>query len=316
MKKIVDKKFIFGIIIGLILSATTVYAVTCVAASDVSFTSTTGLSSTNVQDAINQVDNKLWKYTSLLDDLRNDDVVIYNYDQDKSSSTYCIYGNESTCTTLNSNPAGVDLPIGTIVSVKNNNSSSRSNFWVISSYQPQSNSYNLLSQDNYKISGIENNYTDTSIFTNKIDEYKKNFDYIFKNNSKVGMFYTVNGNISSYIYSATMGPSYAIDTDDYGYIGYNFFASEPTINIESSSNRFSSHYIQIAEMEDIANLCEGSMVRTSTSHGITSSINTSLSKGMFHYYSCPLFLNDIFNVANLVKFNDYSSYQLSHQWHG
>ena len=52
-------KLIVGVIIGSLLTATTAYAAYCVWAKDVPFTSSTGLSSANVQDAIDELNLKI-----------------------------------------------------------------------------------------------------------------------------------------------------------------------------------------------------------------------------------------------------------------
>lgn len=57
MKKFFEKhfQFIFGIMLGMIFTTTTAYAAYCVWARDVGFESSTGLKSTNVQDAVDEL---------------------------------------------------------------------------------------------------------------------------------------------------------------------------------------------------------------------------------------------------------------------
>lgn len=57
MKKFIIRNylFLFGIIIGMILTTTVAYAAICVWAKDVGFTSSQEISSTNVQDAIDEL---------------------------------------------------------------------------------------------------------------------------------------------------------------------------------------------------------------------------------------------------------------------
>ena len=57
IKKMLKNKLILGIIIGISITSTVVYAA-CLEAKDISFTSSTGLKSTNVEDAIKEVNNK------------------------------------------------------------------------------------------------------------------------------------------------------------------------------------------------------------------------------------------------------------------
>ena len=65
MKKLKDKiinnkKYILGIITGILISRTTVYAATVISAANVSYSNTTSsLSSTNVQEAIDELYNKV-----------------------------------------------------------------------------------------------------------------------------------------------------------------------------------------------------------------------------------------------------------------
>lgn len=59
-KIIKNKKYILGIITGILISGTTVYATTVISAVNVSYSNTTSsLSSTNVQEAIDELYNKV-----------------------------------------------------------------------------------------------------------------------------------------------------------------------------------------------------------------------------------------------------------------
>lgn len=56
-------KIMIGIVIGMVLSLTGVYAAACISAGDVAFGSKTGLSSSNVQDALDELNEKSNKCT-------------------------------------------------------------------------------------------------------------------------------------------------------------------------------------------------------------------------------------------------------------
>ena len=54
-----DYQVFIGMIIGMVITATSAYAAYCVWSKDVGFVSSTGLTSTNVQDAIDELELKV-----------------------------------------------------------------------------------------------------------------------------------------------------------------------------------------------------------------------------------------------------------------
>ncbi|MBO5414852.1 MAG: hypothetical protein J6A17_04410 [Bacilli bacterium] len=103
-------KFILGIIVGLIIAGTSVYAATVIASSSISYDNTSSkLSSTNVKDALDE----LAKNTELKN--RNNIIEGYTY-----NASTCVTGNESTCvkTTCYKTKTAGSCPAGTIIRYK------------------------------------------------------------------------------------------------------------------------------------------------------------------------------------------------------
>ena len=102
-------KFILGIIVGLIIAGTSVYAATVLSSKDISYDNTSsGLNSTNVQAAIDEVYDKTFVKKK---------IIAYTYNETKNSSNYCMTGEEKTCkenTCYESKTAGSCVP-GTII---------------------------------------------------------------------------------------------------------------------------------------------------------------------------------------------------------
>ena len=89
-------KFIFMFILGMIVAGGGVYAATVVSGSTVTYdNSTSGLSSTNVQDAVDELSGKA--DTSSIKTLPN---IIAAYKYSTATATKCTTGNESTCVVL------------------------------------------------------------------------------------------------------------------------------------------------------------------------------------------------------------------------
>ncbi len=108
------KTLIFGIIIGMIIASGGVYAITSIAGSNITYSNTnSGLSSTNVQGAIDELYDKANKTGKFVE--------AYTYSE--SGANKCITGEESTCkeTTCYKTKTANSCPAGTIVKYKVNN---------------------------------------------------------------------------------------------------------------------------------------------------------------------------------------------------
>ncbi len=129
MKKIIKKhyKIILGLVIGILISATVVYASQTVLSSDeVSYnTGTSHGTSNNVQGAIDDLYQKINSYKEYIpnDNLNRNIVKAYKYDENSKSPTYCINGEEDTCfaTSCYENKAKGVCPVGTIIEYMVNN---------------------------------------------------------------------------------------------------------------------------------------------------------------------------------------------------
>ena len=112
LKEIVKNnyKLIIGLIIGIVLSGTGVYAATVINAINVGYSNTTsGLTSTNMQDALDEA----YQNTELKN--RSNIVEAYTY-----NSSTCVTGEEDTCskTTCYKSTTAGSCPAGTIVRYK------------------------------------------------------------------------------------------------------------------------------------------------------------------------------------------------------
>ena len=117
VKKVIrsNYKIFIGVLIGLIISLGGVYAATTIAGSSVTYSNTTtGLSSTTVQGAIDEL------YTK--SDIRNADKFVAAYKYSTATSTKCITGEESTCvkSTCYKTKTSGSCPAGTIIKYKVN----------------------------------------------------------------------------------------------------------------------------------------------------------------------------------------------------
>ena len=117
VKKVIrsNYKIFIGVLIGLIISVGGVYAATTIAGSTVTYSNTTsGLSSTTVQGAIDEL------YTK--SDIRNADKFVAVYKYSTATSTKCITGEESTCvkSTCYKTKTSGSCPAGTIIKYKVN----------------------------------------------------------------------------------------------------------------------------------------------------------------------------------------------------
>ncbi len=87
-------KLIVGIIIGAILAGTTVYAATIISSINVGYSNESSkLVATNVQDAIDEVYDKMTKYI----DTTNLPNIVVAYTYNESGNNKCITGDEKTC---------------------------------------------------------------------------------------------------------------------------------------------------------------------------------------------------------------------------
>ena len=117
MKKI-KKKYIFiiiGILIGLVISVGGVYAAVTITGSNVTYAnSSSGLTSTNVQGAIDELNTKT--------DIRKMSNFVVAYKYSTATSTKCITGEEDTCvkTTCYMTKTSGSCPAGTIIKYKVN----------------------------------------------------------------------------------------------------------------------------------------------------------------------------------------------------
>ena len=117
MKKI-KKKYIFiiiGILIGLVISVGGVYAAVTITGTNVTYSnSSSGLTSTTVQGAIDEL------YTKT--DIRNAENFVAAYKYSTATSTKCITGEESTCvkSTCYKTKTSGSCPAGTIIKYKVN----------------------------------------------------------------------------------------------------------------------------------------------------------------------------------------------------
>ena len=110
-------KILIGVLIGLIISLGGAYAATTIAGSSVTYSnSSSGLSSTTVQGAIDEL------YTKT--DIRKIGNYISAYKYSTATSTKCITGEESTCvkSTCYKTKTSGSCPVGTIIKYKVNDS--------------------------------------------------------------------------------------------------------------------------------------------------------------------------------------------------
>lgn len=117
MKKDIFKLVLFGFVLGLIAGGG-VYAATAILASNVSYSnSSSGLSSTNVQGAIDELYAKAGGSSS-----KSNFVSAYTY-----NSSNCVSGTESTCvkTTCYENKSTGSCPAGTLINYKVNGSTTK-----------------------------------------------------------------------------------------------------------------------------------------------------------------------------------------------
>ena len=94
MKRIIKKnyKIVAGIIIGGIISGVGVYAATTISSSNISYDNkASGLTSTNLKGAIDELNAKAKELKE------GKFVAAYTYNENSSSSTYCVTGEEPTC---------------------------------------------------------------------------------------------------------------------------------------------------------------------------------------------------------------------------
>ena len=117
MKKI-KKKYILiiiGILIGLVISVGGVYAAVTITGSNVTYSnSSSGLTSTTVQGAIDELNNKT--------DIRKMSNFVSVYKYSTATSTKCITGEEDTCvkSTCHKTKTSGSCPAGTIIKYKVN----------------------------------------------------------------------------------------------------------------------------------------------------------------------------------------------------
>ena len=104
-----NKKLLFGVIIGVLLTSTTVYAVQAIATSIAYDNTTSGLQATNVQDALDEL------YTRAKISKRSNFIEAYTY-----NASTCVTGEEDTCvpTTCYKIKSAGACPQGTIIKYK------------------------------------------------------------------------------------------------------------------------------------------------------------------------------------------------------
>lgn len=115
MKKRKFLLVLFGFVLGLLVASSVGYAATTILASNVSYSnSSSGLSSTNVQGAIDELAEKSSSDSNF--------VSAYTY-----NSSSCVTGTESTCvrTRCYENKSAVSCPAGTIINYKVNSSTTK-----------------------------------------------------------------------------------------------------------------------------------------------------------------------------------------------
>ena len=128
MKKI-KKKYIFiiiGILIGLVISVGGVYAAVTITGTNVTYSnSSSGLTSTTVQGAIDELNNKT--------DIRKMSNFVSVYKYSTATSIKCITGEEDTCvkSTCHKTKTSGSCPAGTIIKYKVNDTDIVT-FYVIS----------------------------------------------------------------------------------------------------------------------------------------------------------------------------------------
>ncbi len=90
-------KLIVGIIIGLLIAGTTVYAATIISSINVGYSNENSkLVADNVQDAIDEVYKKASE--SKAPQPKNENIkAMYYYDENKESKDFCVTGDEKTC---------------------------------------------------------------------------------------------------------------------------------------------------------------------------------------------------------------------------
>ncbi|MBO5414973.1 MAG: hypothetical protein J6A17_05045 [Bacilli bacterium] len=116
-------KFILGIIVGLIIAGTGVYAATILTSNQVSYDNTNSkLSSTNVKDALDELSTKAENTNS-----KDNIVIAYTYDE-----STCVTGDETTCkvTKCYKDKTANSCPAGTIIKYRVNSSEMKV-FYVI-----------------------------------------------------------------------------------------------------------------------------------------------------------------------------------------
>ncbi len=108
-------KILIGLILGVIISVVGVYAAVTITGSDVTYSnSSSGLTSTTVQDAIDELNNKT--------DIRKMSNFVSVYKYSTATSTKCITGEEDTCvkSTCHKTKTRGSCPAGTIIKYKVN----------------------------------------------------------------------------------------------------------------------------------------------------------------------------------------------------
>ena len=161
MKKSKNKLYLtLGILLGITLSATGVYAATTILSKDISYDNTSsGLSATNLQDAIDET------YTKAQTNCPNGKVCVDQNENIVAAYTYnsgsCITGEESGCVVTNcyTNSASGSCPAGTII--KYNVSAAETKYFhvlhddgeTITMQQRENTVYNLVWNTDNEMSG-------------------------------------------------------------------------------------------------------------------------------------------------------------------
>lgn len=113
-----NRKFLLGIIVGLLISGITVYATSVLSSSEVSYDNSKSHSSAdNVQGAIEELYRKSSNCTvgscSLVD---SKFIIGYIYNQNQNSENYCVTGDEETCVRTDCYTSSSKIcPVGTII---------------------------------------------------------------------------------------------------------------------------------------------------------------------------------------------------------
>lgn len=113
-----NRKFLLGIIIGILISGITVYATSVLSSSEVSYdNSKSHSSSDNVQGAIEELYRKSSNCTAGSCSLVDSKFIIgYIYNQNQNSENYCVTGDEETCARTDCYTSSSKIcPAGTII---------------------------------------------------------------------------------------------------------------------------------------------------------------------------------------------------------